>query len=72
MPEPRERFELARDVAEERPGQLRGDEALPTEAAATFAAPNAAARDDRDRFRVASRRAAREELLAALTAAPSP
>lgn len=48
MPEPRERFELARDVAEERLGQLRGDEALPTEAAATFAAPNAAARDDAD------------------------
>ena len=95
VPELRERFELARDVSEVRLARLRGGDAPPTAAAATFAALNAAARDDPDLFRVAFRRAgflerlgpvpglpappaapasplAREELLAALTTAPSP
>jgi len=56
-PELRERFELARDVSEVRLARLRGDEVPPSEAAATFAALNAAAREDPDIFRIAFRRA---------------
>jgi 2-polyprenyl-6-methoxyphenol hydroxylase-like FAD-dependent oxidoreductase len=57
VPELRERFELARDVSEHRLARLRGEEATPSTAAATFLALNAAARTDPDLFRVAFRRA---------------
>ena len=57
VPELRERFELARDLSEHRLARLRGEEATPSNAAATFLALNAAARTDPDLFRVAFRRA---------------
>lgn len=57
VPELRERFELARDVSEARLARLRGEQPNPSSAASTFAALNAAARDDPDLFRIAFRRA---------------
>jgi 2-polyprenyl-6-methoxyphenol hydroxylase-like FAD-dependent oxidoreductase len=56
VPELRERFELARDVSEERLARLRGENATPSDRAATFAALFAAATGDPDLFRVAYRR----------------
>ena len=56
VPELRERFELARDVAEARLARLRGAQVVPSERVTSFSALFAAALDDPDLFRVAYRR----------------
>jgi 2-polyprenyl-6-methoxyphenol hydroxylase-like FAD-dependent oxidoreductase len=72
VPELRERFELARDVSEERLARLRGADATPSEAAATFAALFAAAPGDPDLFRVAYRRHGFLDRLTAVNGLPEP
>lgn len=72
VPELRERFELARDVAEARLARLRGGQAAPSEVAATFSALFAAALDDPDLFRVAYRRQGFLDRLTPLTGLPEP
>jgi 2-polyprenyl-6-methoxyphenol hydroxylase-like FAD-dependent oxidoreductase len=72
VPELRERFELARDVSEERLARLRGEDATPSEAAATFAALFAAAPGDPDLFRVAYRRHGFLDRLTTVNGLPEP
>jgi len=72
VPELRERFELARDVAAARLAGLRGERATPSEAAATFSALFAAAQGDPDLFRVAYRRHGFLDRLTPLDGLPEP
>jgi hypothetical protein len=72
VPELRERFELARDVAEARLARMRGEEATPSAAATAFSALFAAAFDDPDRFRVAYRRQGFLDRLTPVDGLPAP
>ena len=72
VPELRERFELARDVAAARLAGLRGERATPSEAAAAFSALFAAAQGDPDLFRVAYRRHGFLDRLTPLDGLPEP
>jgi 2-polyprenyl-6-methoxyphenol hydroxylase-like FAD-dependent oxidoreductase len=72
VPELRERFELARDVAEARLARLRGRNATLSEAAAMFSALFAAALDDPDLFRIAYRRQGLLERLTPVGGLPEP
>ena len=72
VPELRERFELARDVAAARLARLRGEPAIPSEAAASFAALFGAALDDPDLFRLAYRRQGFLDRLTPLDGLPEP
>jgi hypothetical protein len=72
VPELRERFELARDVAAARLAGLRGQQATPSEAAAMFSALFAAAQSDPHLFRVAYRRQGFLDRLTPVDGLPSP
>jgi 2-polyprenyl-6-methoxyphenol hydroxylase-like FAD-dependent oxidoreductase len=75
VPELRERFELARDIAAARLGRLRGEDVPPSASVATFSALFAAAPHDPDLFRVAYRRQGfldRLTPLPGLSEAPAP
>jgi 2-polyprenyl-6-methoxyphenol hydroxylase-like FAD-dependent oxidoreductase len=72
VPELRERFELARDVAAARLARLRGEQVPSSVAAATFSALFAAALDDPDLFRVAYRRQGFLDRLTPLDGLPEP
>lgn len=72
VPELRERFELARDVAATRLAGLRGQEVTPSAAAASFSALFAAALQDPDLLRVAYRRQGLLDRLTPLDGLPEP
>jgi 2-polyprenyl-6-methoxyphenol hydroxylase-like FAD-dependent oxidoreductase len=72
VPELRERFDLARDVAAARLARLRGEQVASSEAATTFSALFAAALDDPDLFRVAYRRQGFLDRLTPLGGLPEP